>query len=179
MDLVLEQPDNESFHWNYSGQEHELSDIPELLTRGLLESDYNAYLFLLNKAYWNGINISRTLNDTNSYNSWFSTHTQCLSFLVGTRVRPIDTDRAPYYGKNHEGIPDEVGVTILYKMIELGADLTIQNYYGEDIRQILQGGGSSPPRENNTNFKSAVLKTYPQNLPSNGKIPRVDHPPLK
>ena len=172
MDLVLEQPDNESFYWNYSGQEHELSDIPELLTRGLLEDDYNAYLFLLNKAYWNGINISRTLNDTNSYNSWHSTHAHCLSFLVGTRVRPIDTDRAPYYGKNHEGIPDDVGLTILNMMLELGADLTIQNYYGDTIMDQCQRVTVEEkyPRKNNTNFKNAVLKTCPEMVKSLGWI---------
>ena len=169
MDLVLEQPDNESFYWNYSGQEHELSDIPELLTRGLLESDYNAYLFLLNKAYWNGINIRKTLNDTNSYNSWFSTHAHCLSFLVGTRVRPIDTGGGTYYGKNHEGIPDEVGATILHRMIELGVDLTIQNYYGDTIMDQYQMVTDKYPRKNNTNFKNAVFKTYP-NGKSHGGI---------
>jgi hypothetical protein len=161
MDLVLEQPDNESFHWNYSGQEHEYSDIPGLLTRGLLEDDYNAYLFLLNKASIYKINISRTLNGTNSYNSWHSTHAHCLSFLVGTRVRPIDTDRAPYYGKNHEGIPDDVGLTILKVMIELGADLTIPNYYGDTIMDQCLAKDVPDPRKNNTNFKNAVFKTHP------------------
>jgi hypothetical protein len=162
MDLVLEQPDNESFHWKYSGQEHELSDIPSLLTIGLLEDDYNAYLFLLNKASENDIDISITLNDTNSYNAWHSTHTHCLSFLVGTLVRPIDTGRAPYYGKNHEGIPDEAGVAILSKMIDLGADLTIPNYYGDTIIDQCQGTSCKYPRKNNTNFKNAVFKTYPR-----------------
>ena len=159
MDLVLEQPDHESFHWNYSGQDHELSDICSLLTRGLLEDDYNAYLFLLNKASIYKINIRKTLNGTNSYNSWHSTHAHCLSFLVGTLGRPIDTSRGPYYGKNHEGIPDEVGLTILNMMIELGADLTIPNYYGDTIVDQCRAIAVPDPRKNNTNFKNAVFKT--------------------
>ena len=157
MDLDLQQPDHESFHWNYSGQEHELSDIPDLLTRGLLEDDHYAYLFLLNKASIYKINIRKTLNGTNSYNSWYSTHAHCLSFLVGTLGRPYDTGGGPYYGKNHEGIPDDVGLTILKVMIELGADLTIPNYYGDTIMDQCRDPGRYP-RKNNTNFKNTVFK---------------------
>ena len=158
MDLVLQQPDHESFHWYYSGQEHELSDIPDLLTRGLLEDDHYAYLFLLNKASIYKIDIRKTLNGTNSYNSWYSTHAHCLSFLVGTLVRPFDTGGGPYYGKNHEGIPDDVGLTILKVMIELGADLTIPNYYGDTIMDQCLAKDVPDPRKNNTNFKNFVFK---------------------
>ena len=47
-----------TFYWTYSGQEHEFSDIPYLLTLELLEEDYNEYLFILQKAYENNIDIN-------------------------------------------------------------------------------------------------------------------------
>ena len=47
-----------TFYWSYSGQQHGFSDIPYLLTLELLEEDYNEYLFLLQKAYENNIDIS-------------------------------------------------------------------------------------------------------------------------
>ena len=45
-----------TFYWSYSGQEHELYDINELLTTGLLEEDPVEYYNLLTIAHDNGIN---------------------------------------------------------------------------------------------------------------------------
>jgi len=49
----------------------------------------------------------------------------------------------------------------LHRMIELGADLTIQNYYGDTIMDQYQMVTDKYPRKNNTNFKNVVFKTYP------------------
>ena len=70
------------FYWNYSGCEHEFGDIPELLTVGLLEDDYNEYLFLLVTAAHNNIDISHVLNSTSTYENWYSSHAQSLAYLV-------------------------------------------------------------------------------------------------
>ena len=55
-----------TFYWRHSGQEHEFGDVPELLTVGLLEEDYNEYLFLLVTAAHNNIDISHVLNNTST-----------------------------------------------------------------------------------------------------------------
>ena len=160
MDLVLQHQANETFYWNYSGQDHEYSDIHDLLTTGLLEDDYNEYLFLLVKAYENDIDISRVLNNTSSYSCWYSSHAQCLSYLVGSHIN-TDTDKSDFYGANlSEGIPDEDGCTILNWMLALGADLTIENYYEATIMDILQYDNTLTSREKNINFKELVRSHF-------------------
>ena len=152
------------FYWNYSGCEHEFGDIPHLLTIGLLEEDYNEYLFLMVQAAHNNIDISHVLNDTSTYDNWFSTHAQSLAYLVGSLTDAAkDADWSTnldtaFYGKsNSEGISDEDGCTILELMITLGADLTIKNYYDEDIWDTLTSSFTRlTTREKNDAFKTLV-----------------------
>ena len=62
-----------------------------------------------------------------------------------------------FYGKSlSEGIPDEDGCTILELMITLGADLTVKNYYEEDIWDIFSGPTCLHTREKNDSFKALV-----------------------
>ena len=148
------------FYWTYSGQEHEFSDIPYLLTQELLEEDYNEYLFLLQKAYENNIDISYVLNDISNPTGWFSPHATCLAFIVGSHTDASKSKtRFPgsFYGsKMSEGIPDEVGCEIFNLMITKGINLSIRNYYDETIMDVLNKSGSMTSREKNTNFKQLV-----------------------
>ena len=152
-----------TFYWTYSGQEHEFSDIPYLLTLELLEEDYNEYLFLLQKAYENNIDISYVLNDISNPTGWFSPHATCLAFIVGSHTDASKSkSRVPgsFYGsKMSEGIPDEVGCEIFNLMITKGINLSIRNYYDETIMDVLNKSGSMTTREKNTNFKQLV-QTY-------------------
>ena len=163
----IKEQKNMTFYWNYSGQDHEYSDIPELLTIGLLEDDYSEYLFLLVKASENGIYISDVLNDTSSCNCWNSTHAQCLAYLVGSQtdksksLRKYSRPGSSFYGSNlSEGIPDEDGCTILNWMLALGADLTIENHYYITIMDILQYDNTLTSREKNINFKELVRSHF-------------------
>ena len=152
-----------TFYWRHSGQEHEFGHIPELLTVGLLEEDYNEYLFLLVTAAHNNIDISHVLNDNSSYSNWYSSHAQSLAYLVGSLTdesKSLD-DTAElnhsFYGKPlSEGIPEEDGCTILELMIALGADLTVKNYYEEDIWDTLSSTTRVYTREKNDSFKALV-----------------------
>ena len=152
-----------TFYWRHSGQEHEFADIPELLTVGLLEEDSNEYLFLMVTAAHNNIDISHVLNDTATYDNWFSTHAHSLAFLVGSLTDAAKascihaTDPTTFYGKSKsEGISDEDGCTILELMITLGADLTIKNYYDEDTWDTLGHNDRITSREKNDSFKVLV-----------------------
>tara|TARA_B100001057_G_scaffold448733_1_gene489322 strand:+ start:240 stop:716 length:477 start_codon:yes stop_codon:yes gene_type:complete len=152
-----------TFYWGYSGQQHEFSDIPYLLTIGLLEDDYNEYMFLLHKAYENNIDISYVLNDTTTSSGWFSPHATCLAFIVGSHTDASksnsSTIRAFYGAKMSEGIPDEIGCVIFNLMITKGINLSIRNYYGETIMDVLNTNSAMYSREKNTNFKQLV-QTY-------------------
>lgn len=152
-----------TFYWEYSGLQHEFSDIPYLLTQGLLEDDYYEYLFLLQKAYENNIDISYVLNDISNPTGWFSPHATCLAFIVGSHTDAAKSKSRPdgsFYGsKMSEGIPDEVGCEIFNLMITKGINLSIRNYYDETIMDVLNKSGSMTSREKNTNFKQLV-QTY-------------------
>ena len=162
-----------TFYWRHSGQEHEFGDIPELLTVGLLEEDYNEYLFLLVTAAHNNIDISHVLNSTSTSENWYSSHAQSLAYLVGSLTDEAKSiDDSPdihelthsFYGKLlSEGIPDEDGCTILELMITLGADLTVKNYYEEDIWDIFSGPTRVHTREKNDSLKALVDSLHPFN----------------
>jgi|TARA_Y100000389_G_scaffold192085_1_gene219138 hypothetical protein len=152
-----------TFYWTYSGQQHGFSDIPYLLTLELLEEDYNEYLFLLQKAYENNIDISYILNDTSHTQGWFSPHVTCLAFLVGSHTDASKSNssiaRAFYGAKMSEGISDEDGCVIFNLMIVLGIDMSIKNYYNQTIMDVLNTTTMMYSREKNTNFKQLV-QTY-------------------
>ena len=152
-----------TFYWTYSGQHHEFPDIPYLLTLELLEEDYNEYLFLLQKAYENNIDISYVLNDTSNSKGWFSPHATCLAFIVGSHTDASKSNsssiRAFYGAKMSEGIPDEIGCVIFNLMITKGINLSIRNYYDETIMDVLNKNTMMYSREKNTNFKQLV-QTY-------------------
>ena len=146
-------------------------DIPDLLTLDLLETDWRAYKYLLEK-YIEFKNpddirlmaqqgmpdrITKKLNDVTHRGSWFSSHAQALSYLVGTPTDSAKSARSryssPWFGKNVE-IPDEEGAEILKMMVKLGAVLTIHNYYTETMSETLYESDGLTARENNNLFKT-------------------------
>ena len=156
-----------------NGEEHLYIDIPDLLTLDLLETDWRAYKYLLEK-YIEFKNpddirlmaqqgmpdrITKKLNDVTHRGSWFSSHAQALSYLVGTPTDSAKSARSryssPWYGKNVE-IPDEEGAEILKMMVKLGAGLTIHNYYTETISETLSETAGLTSRENNNIFKTCL-----------------------
>lgn len=92
-----------------------------------------------------GSDCSVILNDTTLYDGWYSPHVMLLAYLVGDLTDDI-------YRKNKEksleiyeggelywgslipkGIPEEKAIEMLKMMVNLGANLKVKNYYGEDL----------------------------------------------
>ena len=157
-----------------NGEECLYIDIPDLLTLDLLETNWRAYKYLLEK-YIEFKNpddirfmaqqgmpdrITKKLNDVTHQGSWFSSHAQALSYLVGT---PTDTSKSRgsaaaveqnrnWYGKGVE-IPDDEGTEILKMMVKLGAHLNIHNYYTETMYETINQLDKITGREKNDLFK--------------------------
>jgi hypothetical protein len=155
-----------TFYFPHSGQEHEYTEIHELLTTRLLEEDARAYLFLLVTAADNEVYIADVLNDTSATSTWFSSHAMCLAYIVGSvtdHAKSMRTSDIPFYGRDlSEGPSDEVGCDILNIMLMVGADLTLKNYYDESIVDVLRQDDKITSREKNDEFKQLVIEHYGQ-----------------
>ena len=121
-----------------------------MLTHKLLEEDPNTYLDIISKIdEFPGI-------DDKIHETWYSNHVQSLSYLVGT----LNCDYIDgYYGSNVDHFDEEIGIKILHQLIRLGADLTSENYYGNDILKELNKEGFFK-RSNNEKFIEEVEKYY-------------------
>lgn len=101
--------------------------------------------------------ITKKLNDVTVYDSWYSSHAQSLSYLVGTptdsaKSRGSNSVIGRWYGKDVE-IPDEEGTEILKMMVKLGAQLNIHNFYGETMYETITQLDKISGREDNELFK--------------------------
>ena len=155
-------PNNNMFYWKHSDQVHYPEDIKQLLTPGVLEDDAESYYELLLKSQEYGIDVKDILNDNTLYQTWFSPHILCLSYLVGEAKNDYDDDLLFYGSNNKEGIPEELGIKIFYKMLELGADLDIRNYYGENMLDSLSN--FKVTNRINKNFKCEVSRYFNSKL---------------
>ena len=160
-------------YWSHSDQTHDKEDIPLLLTQKLLEDFPEDYYELLQKcsSICDKELISRILNNTTNYDTWFSTHAQTLFYLVGDRSEYSkkyisDYPESPFLGRNQEGITEELGIKIFRLMIDLGANLTIANYYGENIYDFIFKKDSIVGRVNNKNFINIIFEEYKKQIVS-------------
>tara|TARA_B100001093_G_C26756717_1_gene983795 strand:+ start:624 stop:1145 length:522 start_codon:yes stop_codon:yes gene_type:complete len=145
-------------------------DIPYHLTLQLLEKNWNSYKYLLEvyTEYRNIYNINtdeidKELNNTLCYDTWFSSHVQSLSYLVGDKNMEVmknlvdSSSDSKWYGKN-TSIPDKEGCEILDLMMKNGAKIDVPNYYDETILQSIASKRLTS-RINNEMFVSK-LKEY-------------------
>lgn len=150
----------------------QIEDIPYYLTVHLLEENWKSYKSLLSiyteYRKVNNINteiIQEVLNNTSEYDSWYSTHVQSLSYLVGEQVEGIiqekkdKPDEEIWYGMD-TSIPDEEGCEILDLMIKNGAKIDIPNYYDETILQSISRKGRLSERTNNEKFVSKLQEYF-------------------
>ena len=103
------------FYWKYSDQFHYQEEIKDLLKVGVLEEDPESYYELLLKAQEYEIDVKDILNDNTLYETWFSSHLLCLSYLVGEAKKDYSDDITFYGSGNKEGIPEELGIKIFFK----------------------------------------------------------------
>ena len=120
--------------------------------RIMLEENPGDLIKLLCKCEEYEVPIADILNDTISpeaEDTWYSPMMMCISYVVGKfteehedTMYPIDPSEVGvsndiYYGGNNvEGISNEDAITILRKMVSMGADKNIENYYGETLLDI-------------------------------------------
>lgn len=167
-----------------NGVEHFSIYIPDMLTADLLEKEPETYKYLLERyAEYKRPNevrrlansdypdpITSSINSTDEYGGWYSSHTHCLSYLVGEKTDFAKnklsecgnpTDEELWYGCNIN-IPDEEGVEILKLMLGFGARLDIKNFYGETIEDTIVQAEKLTGREKNEQFKHYTR--YPEEL---------------
>ena len=142
-------------------------------THQLLEEDPEEYLSRL-KTIIMGINeypedmvytvgVRKTLQDTSVSLTWYTNHVQSLSYLVGTQknsTRPhkIRHDYG-YYGFGKE-ISEALGIEILECMAFFKPDMTIKNYYDQDIIESMDNTETCTYRKDNENFLKRVKELY-------------------
>ena len=129
-----------------------------------LEKDPKAYLENLNLCYREKKGILNYLNNTNHYRTWYSSLPQSLYYLVGNFEQEPEED--DFYGR-YTTINEDLGIEIMIAMIDCGANLTVPNYYDEDIYMTIQqeesGVNSLTKRINNKNFIDC-LKDYAKGI---------------
>lgn len=91
-----------------------------------------------------GKNITYWLNSTDEYGTWFSTGPQILLYLCGDRTQEdifeIEHTDENFMNKEilmNEGIHYELAINIFNEMLRFNPDLTIRNYYGDDLNQCI------------------------------------------
>jgi hypothetical protein len=105
-------------------------------------------------------NISDILN-TQEYKSWYGTHLHCLYHLVGELEPTYDENNClvtGFYGADYS-INNELGIKILKEMVKGGANINIEDYYNDTVKDKLDNNGLTK-RLNNQNFKLEIEKLY-------------------
>ena len=132
-----------------------------LLTRSLLEKDpegyYDILVDLIRSRRWKKP-LRQLLNDRSDYNTWYASHVTCLAHLVGQKaLHPslMSSSSKHYYGANTT-IPEMFGIQLLEAMVSAGADLTLTDYYNEDIMDILLQN----QRTRNNQFRRRLYELY-------------------
>ena len=100
------------------------------------------------------------MNDTLSNRTFNSPPVMQLSFMVGILLRP-DPDIAgrTFYGQ-HTSISDDMGCLILDAMLKAGADITIEDFYGDNLQKSLEHTHTLTARKDNTKFKEKVDELF-------------------
>lgn len=138
------------------------------LSLSLMETDPSAYLDVLNYLSYQDEpackeGLKEKLNEK-PYESWYSNHASALCLLVGKMNQEVlNSDyRADSYFGSHlpDGIDDNLGITILNKIVECGGDVLSEDYYGENVLISLEGTDRSFYRVNNETFIKHAKKVY-------------------
>ena len=141
------------------------------ITQQLLEHDPKDYLSRLKTIIStieeypeDMVSVRNTLQDTSVYDTWYTNHVQCLSYLVGRLPEvPIGDEKwrdyGSYYGKGKE-ISEELGLEILECMAFFKPDMTIKNFYDSDIIESMGNTETCTYRKDNENFLKRVKELY-------------------
>ena len=137
------------------------------ITQQLLEHDPKDYLSRLKTIIStieeypeDMVSVRNMLQDTSVYDTWHSNHVMCLSYLVGKPKEipgpyKIWHDYGSYYGKGKE-ISEELGIEIFECMAFFKPDMTIKNFFGDNIIESMENTETCVYRKDNGNFLKRV-----------------------
>ena len=138
----------------------------EHLSVDLLEKDAERYLRVL-EYLENTVSIDEIKVKLNEkpYSSWYGNHLFALTQLVGSLN---DNSRSEICSPDDflgagliDGIPEDLGITILNKIVSLGVNLTDTDYYHNTILDVVNDTDNLSYRDkNNEKFKQKVREYY-------------------
>ena len=123
------------------------------LSHQLLANNPEHYLNILRHCKNNQIDVKKQIN-SQQYETWYSNHLFCLSYLVGDLVK--DDFDSEFYGKQFS-ISNHLGIEILNNLISLGVDVHSKNYYDQTVFDCIMEKNVLTSRKNNEEFKEALL----------------------
>ena len=132
-------------------QENQIDMTPEGLMN-LLEQNHELFFrYLISRRL--AMRSSMTwLNDTSIYRCWHSPGLIQLFRLVGDlSMDEMDQPTNHFFGKNTI-IPQDMGVQILTALYALEPDYELQDYYGDNLNQLMEEGSGLTRRVNNERF---------------------------
>ena len=101
--------------------------LRSMITYKMLETDPIGFYSLLEEVKNREINISVLINDNNNYYNWHSTLPHCVVYFTGKRINQ-ETEGDDFTG-GKTVIPQRLGLKIFNLLLDLGANLNIENYY--------------------------------------------------
>lgn len=138
----------------------------EHLSVDLLEKDAERYLEVLVYLEKN-VSIDEIKEKLNEkpYHSWHGNHLFALTKLVGSlndNSRSEICSPDDFLGAGlRDGIPEDLGIAILNKIVSLGVDLKDTDYYHDTIIDVVNDTNSLSYRDkNNEQFKQKVREYY-------------------
>ena len=138
----------------------------EHLSVDLLEKDAERYLRVL--VYLeNTVSIDEIKMKLNEkpYHSWYGNHLFALTKLVGSLNDDSKSEICSpddFLGAGiPDGIPEDLGITILNKIVSLGVNLKDTDYYNDTIIECINSTDNLTYRDkNNEQFKQKVREYY-------------------
>ena len=138
----------------------------EHLSVDLLEKDAERYLEVLvylEKTF--SIDEIKVKLNEKPYHSWYGNHLFALTKLVGSLNEDSRSEICSpddFLGAGlRDGIPEDLGIAILNKIVSLGVNLKDTDYYDDTIIECMNDTGNLSYRDkNNEIFKKKVREFY-------------------
>tara|TARA_B100001093_G_scaffold365670_1_gene350469 strand:+ start:231 stop:767 length:537 start_codon:yes stop_codon:yes gene_type:complete len=140
----------------------------EDLSIDLLEKDPDLYFLVLESLENNGFgDLLKVKLNEKLYRGWYGNHVFCLYRLVGSLAEENHVDDMGmslppdsfYGGRYPEGISEELGITILDKMVSLGVNIHDTDYYDNKIIDC-SSEGTLTYRTGNDHFREKVREYF-------------------
>jgi len=131
------------------------------LSPHFLENNPKGFLENLKLCVRNEIDIREYINDNTYYDTWYSPLPMCLAYMVGDLVDPAEKKDMDFYGRDM-AINNDLGIKLMSYLYLADADLTIVDYYDDDIYDYMDTLGSDKyiltRRTNNKKFIDFLME---------------------